>query len=134
MAEKCFFCEFQKEENIKRIIDNRYFYSMYDYNPVSRGHCLIVPKRHIESFFELEKHELESMYELIKETRELIKKKYNPDGFNIGVNNGKAAGQTVFHLHIHLIPRYNGDVENPVGGVRNVIPEKGDYTKTKHPN
>ena len=75
----------------------------------------------------LTEEEIEGLNKLLFQTKDFIKKKYNPDGFNVGINSGKDAGQTVFHMHIHLIPRYKNDVKNPRGGVRNVIPGKGDY-------
>ena len=74
-----------------------------------------------------DKEEIIGLNKLLFQTREYLKEKYNPDGFNVGINSGEYAGQTVFHMHIHLIPRYKNDVENPRGGVRNVIPGKGDY-------
>lgn len=94
---------------------------------MTKGHAEIVPKAHIISFFDLNEKEVSSMYELIIKTKELISKKFNPDGFNIGLNEGEVAGRTVSHLHIHIIPRYKGDVENPRGGIRNIIPSKGNY-------
>ncbi len=125
MSEDCIFCD----ESVKRdvILDNDIFYSIWDENPVSEGHALIVPKKHIESFFDLTSEELLQMYDIIKRTKEVIDEKYHPGAYNIGVNDGEAAGRTIHHLHVHLIPRYKGDVENPRGGVRSVIPGKGDY-------
>jgi diadenosine tetraphosphate (Ap4A) HIT family hydrolase len=82
----------------------------------------------METFFELNKEEREDFFSLLLELRDMLQDQYGPDGFNIGVNIGPAAGQTIAHLHVHLIPRYLGDVENPVGGVRGVIPERADYT------
>jgi diadenosine tetraphosphate (Ap4A) HIT family hydrolase len=92
----------------------------------------IIPKRHVNSFFELSNEEIIAAYDLLKKAKKLLDKKFSPDAYNIGVNDGKAAGQTIFHLHIHLIPRYFGDVSDPVGGVRNVIPEKGNYLNKKN--
>ena len=113
----------------KIIAQNNTFFAIYDEFPVSDGHVLIIPKRHVESIFDITREELEDLFDLIRKVRELVDRKYSPDGYNIGVNEGYAAGKTIDHLHIHLIPRYIGDVENPVGGVRNVIPGKGDYTR-----
>lgn len=113
----------------KIIAQNNTFFAIYDEFPVSRGHALLIPKRHVESFFDITKEELDDLFELIKKVKEIVDKEFNPDGYNIGVNEGRAAGKTIDHLHIHLIPRYEGDVENPVGGVRNVIPGKSDYMK-----
>ena len=122
----CIFC-FIKDEKREIILENEFAFSTFDANPVTKGHALIIPKRHIEGFFELTKKEKDSIDELILQTYHLINEKYSPDGYNIGVNCGEVAGQTVMHVHIHLIPRYVGDVANPRSGVRSVIPEKRDY-------
>jgi diadenosine tetraphosphate (Ap4A) HIT family hydrolase len=128
MEEKalCLFCD---RDNLKNniFIENDFCYARWDNFPVSRGHAEIVPKKHVESFFELTPIELEKFYSLIKETKNLIQKEHNPDGYNIGINEGETAGRTIHHLHLHLIPRYKGDVPNPRGGIRNIISEKGDY-------
>jgi diadenosine tetraphosphate (Ap4A) HIT family hydrolase len=95
--------------------------------PISPGHSLIIPKRHIGSFFETTEEERLALLALLDEAKQAAATESNPDGYNIGINDGPAAGQTVPHLHIHLIPRYAGDMEDPRGGVRWVIPEKADY-------
>lgn len=95
--------------------------------PISPGHSLVIPKRHIRSFFETTEEERQSLLLLLDEAKQAADTEFNPDGYNIGINDGPAAGQTVPHLHIHLIPRYTGDLEDPRGGVRWVIPEKADY-------
>jgi diadenosine tetraphosphate (Ap4A) HIT family hydrolase len=125
---KCRFCspDYQKERNI---IENKHFFANFDNNPVTKGHMKIIPKRHVDSFFDLTDEEITAAYDLLKKAKTMLDKKYKPDAYNTGINDGKAAGQTVFHLHIHLIPRYFGDTEDPIGGVRNVIPEKGNYLK-----
>ena len=110
-----------------RIFENTVGFVIYDKFPVNKGHCLIIPKREYADYFDSTKEEIEGLNKLLFQTKDFIKKKYNPDGFNVGINSGKQAGQTVFHMHIHLIPRYKNDVDNPRGGVRNVIPGKGDY-------
>lgn len=120
----CIFCDLPKE---KIIIENELARAFYDEFPVSKGHILIIPKRHIANFFELEQKELNDINSLILECKKIIDNKYAPDGYNIGVNVGEHAGQSVFHVHVHLIPRYKGDVANPKGGVRGVIPEKQNY-------
>ena len=102
-------------------------FAMYDKFPVNNGHCLIIPKRHIANYFELSIHEQRACWILVNRCKEIIQKRFNPEGFNIGINIGETAGQTIFHVHIHLIPRYKGDVENPLGGVRGVIPNKQRY-------
>jgi diadenosine tetraphosphate (Ap4A) HIT family hydrolase len=97
--------------------------------PVSPGHSEILPKNHIESFFDLSDGEVIELYNLIKEAKSQLDEKFKPDAYNIGVNDGRAAGRTIDHLHIHLIPRYEGDTPNPRGGIRNIFPDKADYTK-----
>lgn len=101
--------------------------SIMDGFPISRGHALIIPKRHIASLFDATSDEREALYDLLAQVKIELQEKYNPDGFNIGINEGAAAGQTVMHLHIHLIPRYSGDLPDPRGGVRWIFPEKADY-------
>ena len=95
--------------------------------PVSPGHSLVIPKRHVGSFFEVTEVERAALLALLDRAKELIAEQHRPNGHNIGINDGAAAGQTVPHLHIHLIPRYDGDQADPRGGVRWVIPEKADY-------
>lgn len=98
-----------------------------DAYPVSPGHTLVIPRRHIGSFFDLETVERLHLLALLDQAKALLARDYQPQGYNIGVNDGPAAGQTVPHLHIHLIPRYSSDVMDPRGGVRWVIPEKAKY-------
>ncbi len=95
--------------------------------PVSPGHTLIIPRRHFGSFFEATAEERASLMHLLGEARQALTGEFHPDGWNIGINDGPAAGQTVLHLHIHLIPRYAGDSPDPRGGVRWVIPAKANY-------
>ena len=95
--------------------------------PVSPGHSLVIPTRHVGSFFDITADERAAMLQLLDEARAAATGEFHPDGFNIGINDGPAAGQTVPHLHIHLIPRYAGDLPDPRGGVRWVIPAKADY-------
>lgn len=95
--------------------------------PVSPGHTLVVPRRHIGSFFDLSDAERTCMVELLAQAKAQLDLSFQPDGFNIGINDGAAAGQTVQHLHLHLIPRYLGDVPDPRGGVRWVMPGKAKY-------
>lgn len=128
---KCLFCDRDNFKEHRIIFENELFYARWDNFPISKGHAEIVPKKHIISFFDLSKEELIQMFDLLKRTKQLIEEKYRPDGYNIGINEGKAAGRTINHLHIHIIPRYFGDVFNPIGGVRNIIPEKGDYTRRR---
>ncbi len=122
---QCPFCNLQLPEEV--IGENATFVAKYDRYPVSQGHVLLIPKRHTESFFEMTDEELHDFSRLLREARRTILAKYSPDGFNIGINDGSAAGQTIPHLHIHLIPRYQGDVEHPEGGVRKLIPNLISY-------
>jgi len=120
--EECVFCA---REDL--FMENQLAWMKYDKYPVSPGHSLIITKRHVENFFDTTPEERQAINELLDETKKLLDKQYNPDGYNIGVNCGQAAGQSIMHLHVHLIPRYWGDVENPLGGVRGVIPFKRLY-------
>jgi diadenosine tetraphosphate (Ap4A) HIT family hydrolase len=95
--------------------------------PVANGHALVIPKRHVVSIWEMSKEEYTDAFDLVRQVRAILQEKFDPQGFNIGVNCGASAGQTVFHAHIHIIPRYVGDVPNPRGGVRNIIPGRGNY-------
>lgn len=95
--------------------------------PVSPGHSLIIPRRHLASFFELEPDERDGLIALLEEAKRRLDREFKADGYNVGINDGAAAGQTVPHLHIHLIPRFAGDQSDPRGGVRWVLPEKADY-------
>ena len=122
-----YFCMTSPFLNKDRIIENEYAFAIYDGFPVAKGHSLVVPKRQVKEIFELNKEEYESCFELVRKVKDLLITKFKPEGFNIGVNCGEVAGQTIFHAHIHVIPRYKGDVPNPRGGVRNIIPGKGDY-------
>jgi diadenosine tetraphosphate (Ap4A) HIT family hydrolase len=121
----CPFCKTNLEDRI--ILQNDTFQALNDLYPVSPGHTLLIPKRHITSFFKLTKKELDDFFSLIKISRSVISKEYSPDGFNIGINDGKAAGQTITHLHIHLIPRYTGDDKHPEGGIRKILPTSVEY-------
>ena len=125
---ECPFCNIEKLINSDRIVyQDSTWIAIYDNYPVSKGHVLLIPKRHCTSYFDLNFIELESVSVTIGIIKKLLDKKFNPDGYNIGINCGEAAGQTVMHCHIHIIPRYNGDCENPRGGVRGVIPSKQNY-------
>ena len=112
----------------KRVIDSGVFgVVIRDGFPVSPGHTLVIPKRHVGSFFELQADEQAELLELLHSAKSTIDKEFSPQGYNIGINDGSVAGQTVPHLHIHLIPRYVGDRQDPRGGVRWIIPDKADY-------
>lgn len=131
MERDCFFCQFYQKKKEEIIAESENFFSMYDENPVNPGHIIIISKKHTPSLLGLDKAEFADLYTLLSAAKDIIEKQYHPDGYNIGINDGSAAGQTVFHLHVHVIPRYQGDVQNPRGGVRGVIPEKKDYVKKK---
>lgn len=122
-------CPFCNLDKTRIIIANDHAIAFHDGFPVTPGHSLIVPKRHIASFFEATREERAAMLNLLAEMRQLLLEERKPDGFNIGINDGTAAGQTVIHLHIHLIPRYAGDTADPRGGVRWIMPEKAPYWK-----
>jgi diadenosine tetraphosphate (Ap4A) HIT family hydrolase len=98
-----------------------------DAYPISPGHTLIIPRRHIASFFELTAEERADLLTLLDQARVGLDTEFRPDAYNIGINDGPAAGQTIGHLHIHLIPRYAGDQPDPRGGVRWIFPDKADY-------
>jgi diadenosine tetraphosphate (Ap4A) HIT family hydrolase len=123
----CLFCDWKNKEANKLIAYSANFYARFDKFPVNPGHCEIIPKKHIVSFFNLNQKQLNEYYRLIKKVKKIIDKKFKPQGYNIGINEGEAAGRTIHHLHIHIIPRYTGDVKNPRGGIRHVIPGKGNY-------
>lgn len=121
----CIFCSLTPE---RIITENDSFSAIKDGFPVTQGHVLIIPKRHVADYFGLSTDELLSMNKLLTQCRDEITT-FDPavEGFNIGMNCGEVAGQTIFHCHVHLIPRRTGDVENPRGGIRHLIPGKGNY-------
>lgn len=115
------------EETRELIVETATVFSFYDKFPVSKGHSLVVPKRLVSNYFNLTLKEQTACWIVANKVKTILQEKYNPDGFNIGININADAGQTIWHSHIHIIPRYNGDVENPRGGIRGVIPSKKDY-------
>ena len=121
----CPFCNPEVEREL--IVESATAYSIFDKFPVSDGHALIIPKRHCASYFDLSFKEQSACIFLLNSVKKIIQETYNPDGFNVGININETAGQTVPHVHIHLIPRYKGDVEEARGGVRGVIPGKNLY-------
>ena len=121
----CLFCNINNKD---LVFDNEFAFASFDSYPVSKYHSLIVPKRHILDYFELTNDELLACNDLIKKIKKKIQNEDKTvDGFNIGTNSGVVAGQSIMHCHIHLIPRRKGDVDNPQGGVRGVIPSKQHY-------
>jgi diadenosine tetraphosphate (Ap4A) HIT family hydrolase len=122
---ECPFCNLDSQREL--ILESQYTYSVYDKFPVSKGHALILPKRHCADYFELTLEEQSACWSMVNTVKQILMQKFNPDGFNVGINVNKEAGQTIPHVHIHLIPRYKGDVKDPEGGVRGVIPEMRMY-------
>lgn len=122
----CFFCDTNDY-----ILENDLAKGRYDTYAVSKGHMNFVTKRCVETFFDTTDEEKIAIFDLINKAKEMLDEKYHPDGYNIGMNCKEAAGQSVMHVHVHLIPRYKGDVENPRGGVRGVIPSKQNYVVEK---
>ena len=119
-------CPFCNPDDI--LLENDLAFAKYDLYPVSPGHVLVVPKRHTASWFDLTPAEQTAMFALADQTKKLLDERYAPAGSNLGINCGEAAGQTIMHVHLHIIPRYFGDVPNPRGGIRAVIAAKQDYT------
>ena len=123
--EDCFFCKCLEKKDF--ILENEYAFARFDEFPVNNGHLEVVTKRHIKAWWETTKEEKLAIFELLDQAKKIVDEKYHPNAYNIGMNLGEEAGQSIMHLHIHLIPRYKGDVENPRGGVRGVIPSKQNY-------
>ena len=123
---ECPFCSPPPE---RIIFQGQHVIALWDSFPVSPGHALLVPRRHVATWFDASPLEKSALIESIDHVKAMIEKQHAPDGYNIGINAGSAAGQTIYHLHVHLIPRYIGDVDDPRGGVRNVIPDKGNYLR-----
>lgn len=109
----CQFCHILKYEKEKIITENALFCSFFDKYPLNEGHILVVPKRHFSDFFDMTPEEWDSSRKIILKTKEVLDEKYSPSGYNVGVNVGRDAGQSIFHAHIHMIPRYSGDIEDP---------------------
>lgn len=126
MSNPCFFCE---PDRARIAFETDQFFGLWDGYAVSPGHILVIPRRHIPTWFDATASEQVALLQGIEMAQQEIFRRYRPDGFNIGINVGSAAGQTVFHLHVHVIPRYTGDLPDPRGGVRNVIPSKGNYLR-----
>jgi len=128
-SDECPFCDYN---HYRVILGNDQALALRDEYPVSKGHTLVVPRRHVGSWFAATEIERAAIIELVDRVRERLETADpTPDGYNIGINDGAAAGQTIMHLHVHLIPRYDGDVDDPRGGVRHVIPGRGNYLTTR---
>ena len=126
MATSCPFCPVKEREVIA---SHALAVAVTDSFPLTKGHALIVPRRHVASFFELTSDERLAMVGLLDEAKATLDRQHAPDGYNIGINDGAAAGQTVMHVHVHLIPRYRGDADDPRGGVRWIFPQRAEYWK-----
>ena len=125
----CLFCELP-EDKFEVIDENELCLTLHDSYPVTEGHCLIVPRRHAATYFDMNAEEVAAATRLLQRSRQRLQDKGSDvSGFNIGMNSGRSAGQSVFHAHIHLIPRRDGDQENPRGGVRKIFPEKARYIR-----
>lgn len=127
MKQNCPFCVIDEALQETSLPTNSLAHIRLDGFPVSKGHLLIVPNRHAADWFDLTAAEQQAVMVLVEQGKQWLEARYQPDGYNIGMNCGAAAGQTVLHMHCHLIPRYAGDQQDPRGGVRWVIPEKADY-------
>jgi diadenosine tetraphosphate (Ap4A) HIT family hydrolase len=123
-TETCPFCNVQAD---RVLAENDKAIAFYDGYPLAEGHTLVVPRKHVASLFDLNIDEQMGVWRLVAEVRLALVVRFHPDGFNIGINDGQAAGQTVSHAHVHVIPRHTGDVPDPRGGVRWIIPEKAQY-------
>ena len=124
---ECLFCEIMANESEPLLINERGFVAAYDHFPVNKGHVLIYSRRHIKDIFGLTPLEFSDLHYIINYTKNILDDRFKPDGYNIGANCGEAAGQTIMHFHLHVIPRYKGDVEKPRGGVRNIKPALVPY-------
>lgn len=123
--EGCIFCVINPDELVE---EKELCYARTDRYPVTRGHTLVIPKRHVASYFDLHEPEVNAIHKMLSMTKKNLEEQDKTvTGFNVGVNVGKDAGQSIFHVHMHLIPRRKGDMENPQGGVRGVIPSKRTY-------
>ena len=124
MNSDCPFCELSPE---RRWIETELAIAAPDLYPAARGHTLVLPRRHVDSIFELAEEEQAAVWALVADVREVLCAEYRPDAFTIGINDGLAAGQTIPHAHVHVIPRHLGDVADPTGGLRGILPHKARY-------
>jgi len=120
----CPFCNLPRE---RILVETDTALAFFDGHPISEGHTLVIPKRHVADLFDLPDEELRAIWSLVAKMRGSLKERFHPDAFNFGLNEGEAAGQTIGHAHIHIIPRRKGDVPDPKGGIRWVIPAKAKY-------
>ena len=122
-------CPFCNIEASRIVVENDTAVAIQDNYPVNLGHVLVIPRRHVPTWFDASKEEQGALMELVDRVKVELDKEFQPAGYNIGINVGTDAGQMVMHLHVHVIPRYKGDVDDPTGGVRYVIPERGNYKR-----
>ena len=122
-------CPFCRPDRSRVVASNDHALALRDHYPLAQGHTLVVPRRHVASFFDLDEAERASAWQLAAEIHGRLRRELQPDGVNLGINDGEAAGQTVLHAHLHIIPRFRGDVPDPRGGVRWVLPAKAAYWK-----
>ena len=125
LSKGCPFCKLNPK--VELVSETATTVAFFDGYPVSKGHTLIIPKRHVTNYFDLSFEEQQDLWQMVNHCKTILEERLHPDGFNVGINVNEAAGQSVFHVHIHLIPRYKRDVENPKGGVRGVIPKMQKY-------
>jgi diadenosine tetraphosphate (Ap4A) HIT family hydrolase len=123
------FCPFCPPRPDQVLIERPLAFVQRDTHPVSDGHALVIPRRHVASFFDTTPPERQAMLELLDEAKTLLDGAHRPDGYNLGINNGAAAGQSVMHVHLHVIPRYRGDKSDPRGGIRWIFPDKAVYKR-----
>ncbi len=128
-SDQCPFCNAAAD---RFVAANEHAVAIEDNYPVNPGHTLVVTKRHVATFFDASKEERLALWRLVDEVKQQIDEEHRPSGYNVGFNVGAVAGQTVMHVHVHVIPRYQGDVDDPTGGVRLVIPERGNYRRPSH--
>ncbi|MEK6592756.1 MAG: HIT family protein [Pseudomonadota bacterium] len=126
VEKKCPFCPPPPD---RILIERPLAFVKRDAHPLTTGHALVIPRRHVACFFDTTAEERQAMLELLDEAKALLDREHRPDAYNIGINNGTAAGQSVMHVHLHVIPRYLGDTGDPRGGIRMIIPERAKYWK-----
>jgi diadenosine tetraphosphate (Ap4A) HIT family hydrolase len=124
---ECRICDILKDRSSEIILESEKFAAISDARPITKGHTVVVPKKHIISFFDVADEDTCDLHIFLKEVKKILDENHSPDGYNIGVNDGKAAGRSIDHLHIHLIPRYMGDVSEPKGGVRHILGRNNSY-------
>jgi diadenosine tetraphosphate (Ap4A) HIT family hydrolase len=123
-------CPFCTAPSDRVWIDADLAWATHDMYPAAEGHSLVLPRRHVASIFDLSSEEREAVWQLVAVVRERLRRRYGPDSFTVGINDGVAAGQTILHAHVHIIPRHLGDVPDPTGGLRGILPHKARYWET----